>query len=300
MGQLVPWNKSSLEIGDVPVAIISLSDARGRRNTLRKRGFSPELVNNFWPACDMRVVADAELRNYSQYNDIKAIYNRSPIPAELGCLFSHSQIIRWLSEQDIVSQVVIFEDDVIPTTRKSLEVLCKLTEFLEPFARDDKPYVCHLGPRPDQWRSVFTRKIVKKNGFSVSDIDLYELVDKKSSIWRAHAYVISKKAADRYVEMFSKTGFLADDWRLIADRTGSKMILAAPPLFTQDEDVVSTIDPGNNRLLIDQLKSSNQDGYLANGMKILTLGRGVLWILKKALKRFLVVLCRNFYRKKLF
>ncbi|PHR99334.1 MAG: hypothetical protein COA68_08915 [Oceanobacter sp.] len=300
MGKLVPWNKSPLEVDDIPVAIISLGDAGERRQTLIDRGFLPELVNNFWPACDMRGLADSELQNYDQYNDIQEIYNRPPVPAELGCFFSHSEIIRWLSEQDMVSQVVIFEDDVIPATRKSLEVLSELTDFFGVYAKDGNPYICHLGPRLDQWRSAFTRRVINGNDCAIHGNDLFELVDRKTKLWRAHAYIISKEAANRYVELANKTGFLADDWRFISDGSRSKVVTVIPPLFTQDEDVVSTIDPGNKRLLMDQLKLSTDDKSFGNGRSQWMIFGRLFVILKKIFKRSLVIFYRNLYGRKLF
>lgn len=300
MGKLVPCNKTPLEVDDVPVAIISLSDAVKRRETLIDRGFSPELVNNFWPACDMRGLADSELQRYGQYKDIQNIYSRPPLPAELGCFLSHSEIVRWLSEQDIVSQVVVFEDDAIPETSRSLDLLSALTDFWEPFAKDGNPFICHLGPRPDQLRSAFIRKIAKRKAFGVREIDLFELVDSKTKLWRAHAYIISKEAAKHYVELVNKTGFLADDWHFIASGSKSKMFIVTPRLFAQDEDAVSTIDPGNKRFLADQLKLSAADESLFNERRGLVFVRRVVMILKKIIRRSLAIVFRNFYGKKLF
>lgn len=246
MINLVPWNKRPLENGDVPVAIISLPDAIHRRNTLIERGLTPSLVNGFWPACDMRSLPDSELQCYRQYLDIVNLYGRAAISAELGCFFSHSAIIKWLAEQKNVSQVVVFEDDIVPGFSSHLDTLRNLAEAFSEYAGSSEAFICHLGPKSGQWRSAFTRRISKR-GYNIPNLDLFDLVDKKTGLWRAHAYVINKEAARRYTKLAEKSGFLADDWRFIIDQTMSRMILTHPPLFSQDEDIDSTIDPENMR-----------------------------------------------------
>lgn len=249
MIKLVPWNKIPLEHDDVPVAIISLADGGERRQNLINRGFTPALVNDFWPACDMRNLSDSKLRSHKQCSDIELIYGRPPLPAELGCFFSHGAIMKWLANQDEVSQAIVFEDDVIIPEDDSLETLSRISGYFLQFAKLGHPFICHLGPRPEQWSSAFVRRVTRSGYFESSRIGLYELKDKKTRLWRAHAYIISKAAAKSYTELASQTGFLADDWRYISDNTRSKMVLASPPLFTQDEEVKSSIDPDNKRFL---------------------------------------------------
>lgn len=292
MGKLVPWSKSPLEIGDVPVAIISLADAEGRRKTLIDRGFSPELVNGFWPACDMRGVPDSDLRSYSQYNDIKQRYARPPVSAELGCLLSHRAIVKWLSEQDVVSQVIVFEDDVLPATYSSFENLCDLSDSLSKYANAGNPFICHLGPRPEQWKSAIARKVTTTSCSGFSGVDLFELVDKKAGLWRAHAYIISKDAADRYTKYINGAGFLADDWQFIVNKTMSKMILVSPSLFTQDEDVESTIDPENTRVLLNAEIASTKNMTVPDWLSVRSVfQRGV-----RLVKRYVKALVVKFYR----
>lgn len=264
MGKLVSWNKEHLRIGDIPVAIISLTDAKNRREKLVERGFAPELVNGFWPACDMRGLPDSALKPYRQYSDIKRLYGRPPVSAELGCFFSHSSIVEWLSEQTTVSHVVVFEDDVVPVTTSSFEKLSQLATSISQFASSDEPCIFHLGPRTEQWASALTRRI-SKDDFQVPGIELFDFVDRKVGLWRAHAYIINKAAAISYKSIVRETGFLADDWHTIADKTMSRIIVVTPPLFTQDEDVSSTIDPGNKRTLMNGevaslIKSGARDG----------------------------------------
>nr|WP_290701609.1 glycosyltransferase family 25 protein [Halomonas sp. UBA3074] len=261
MANLVPWNKCSLEVGDIPVAIISLEDAQRRRSTLIERGFPSDLVNGFWPACDMRDLPGTELQSYKEYHDIKRIYGRPPVSAELGCLFSHSAIIKWLAKQDVISSVIIFEDDVVPEELNGFEKLIKLAEGLSDFAKLGKPFICHLGPRPEQWKFAFTRRIHKELSFNYEQ-DLFNFVDAEAKLWRAHAYIISKGAAEEYVKVAERTGFLADDWQFIVKQTKSKLIFVNPPLFTQDEQVESTIDPGKEREVTDIRQVSNDSRLL--------------------------------------
>lgn len=248
MAALVPWNKVPAAKGDVPVAVISLPDATGRRAALVQRGIPADFVNGFWPARDMRDVADPELHSYREYHDIKERYGRAPVSAELGCFFSHSAVIRWLAEQDKFSQAVVFEDDVVPESSRCLDALRDLAGALAGPADSGAPFICHLGPRPGDWRGAFTRRI-SIAGSTVPGVNLVDFVDKTAGLWRAHAYIISREAAQRYVEATRRSAFLADDWRFITDQTMSRMILVTPRLFAQDEEADSTIDPERERAL---------------------------------------------------
>lgn len=291
MAKLVPWSKTPLETGDVPVAIISLADAKGRRATLLERGFMPELVNGFWPACDMRGLLDPELQSYRQYHDIIKLYGRAPVPAEIGCFFSHSAIVQWLSEQDKVSQVIVFEDDVVSASFSNFSKLVNLANSLSKLARSGQPFICHLGPRPEQWKSAFTRRISR--GYSkVPGVDLFYFADRKARLWRAHAYIISKGAADRYTKLINRTGFLADDWHFIAGQTMSKMIFTNPPLFIQDGNVESTIDPYNKRVLINGEHFSRMRTGVLEGLTLVRIFRKGVIVFKRLGKYSLA----KFYR----
>lgn len=285
MANLVPWNKCSLEVDDIPVAIISLEVAQSRRSTLIDRGFLSDLVNGFWPACDMRGLPDSELQSYKEYSDVKRIYGRPPVPAEIGCLFSHSAIIKWLSEQSTVSSIIVFEDDVIPAELNVFEKLTELAEDLSGAARAGKPFICHLGPRPEQWKLAYTRN-VHKDFSHTCGLDLHDFVDVKARLWRAHAYIISKAAADRYTEVFKKTGFLADDWKFIMEQTRSKLIFVNPPLFIQDEEVESTIDPEKARDAYDSSKALSSNRR-RNGLT------GTLRVIKRGAKSVCVQIFRS-------
>lgn len=291
MPALVPWNKLPLERGDVPMAIISLPDATRRRAALIERGMPADFVHAFWPARDMRDVPDAELQSCSQYRDIKTRYARRPVSAELGCMFSHGAIIKWLSEQDEASLAVLFEDDVVPASLRSLEALKNLAEALLEPARSGAPFICHLGPRAEQWSSAFTRRVAT-SGSMIPGLGLMELVDRKAGLWRAHAYIISRGAAERYVDLMRRSGFLADDWRFITDQTRSRMLFVNPPLFTQDDAAGSTIDPGNTRVTLNSERDAGNDG----GSRPLAESRHTFQIVGEAFKRFgralLVRFCR--------
>ncbi len=298
MAQLVPWSKSPLVKGDIPVAIISLEDAKARRSALIDRGFPPELVDGFWPACDMRNLSETELQAYSQYHDIEKIYGRLPISAELGCLFSHSEIIKWLSRQDAVSQVIIFEDDVIPNGCNSFQQLCSLAASISDTKKPGQPVICHLGPKPEQWKSSFVRRISRKCK-TFTGLKLFDLIDKRSGLWRAHAYVINKPSAVRYGELADKTGFLADDWRFISEATKSRIVLVDPPLFIQDEEVASTIDPKSTRGLINSVVGSSKKEYHLGAKSFSLFFFRISRLVKRILKVFLARMLRALPPKQL-
>nr|WP_295710033.1 glycosyltransferase family 25 protein [uncultured Halomonas sp.] len=298
MAKLVPWGKLYFEDDDIPVAIISLEEAQSRRSTLIERGFPTDLVNGFWPACDMRGLPDSALHSYKEYFDIKRIYGRPPVSAELGCLFSHTAIIKWLAEQDVVSSVIIFEDDVVLDESNGFEGLTQLAEGLSGFAKSGKPYICHLGLKKEQWKFALTRKILTE--FSLRhEQDLFNLVDSKSKIWRAHAYIISKRAAKQYLEMVDKTGFLADDWKFIISQTSAKFIFVTPPMFTQDEEVVSTIDPNKERELVNSQQAHNGNN-VSKSTDFRKNVNNALKAIKRSLKTFAFRCFRTLPGKKLY
>jgi len=299
MGKLVPWSKSPLEIGDVPVAIISLADAEGRRKTLIDRGFSPELVNGFWPACDMRGTPDSDLQSHSQYHDIKELYGRPPISAELGCFFSHSAIVEWLSVQESVSQVVVFEDDVVPEMARSLDSLIEVAGALSVPEESGMPLICHLGPRAEQCRAALARR-VSVSGHEGLGIEILDLIDKKARLWRAHAYIINKAAAKKYTELAKGSGFLADDWRFIADQTQSKLVFLNPPFFSQDEEVESTIDPSNKRLGWNSPIRSNLSLNFDALLKSKYIYRKILSKLARIFRLSFAIIFRALPRKKIY
>jgi hypothetical protein len=72
---------------------------------------------------------------------------------------------------------------------------------------------------------------------------LFEHVDPDRTLWRAHAYLISRGAAERSRVRESRIATLADDW---GARLRLKLIDALfytrPVLLAQDEDMRSTID----------------------------------------------------------
>ncbi|MBA6414061.1 glycosyltransferase family 25 protein [Parahaliea sp. F7430] len=232
MVNLVPWTKSNLKVDDVPVAIVSLDDASNRRSTLIKRGFDSELVEYYWPACDMRNISACDLRTRKEYFDFKNTYKRPPIPAELGCFFSHSQIIKWFTKQNSPSQLIIFEDDVIPSNPRAFKQLADLASCLSEAAYSGHTYILHLGVRPEQLKLPLLRRISKKT-INVPGLQLFDLADKTSEIWRSHAYIISKSAAIKYQDVTHDTVILADDWRFIMNTTKCKLLIAQPALFTQ-------------------------------------------------------------------
>lgn len=263
--KFVAWNGSHSQHGDVPLVFISLEDAVDRRNALIRRGFPPGLVASYWPAFDMRHSTQEQLQSQPEAKDMTGRYGRRPLGSEVGCFISHREVIRWFAKQSKYSQIVVFEDDAIPAFDDSFDLLANLSDSLKPHADSGKSFICHLGPRPEQWETALVRRITKKS-ISVRGLEVLELVGKRTIIWRAHSYIISKAAADKYVSLTSKSAFLADDWRLIMDSTKSKMFLAHPRLFVQDEIIKSSIDPDNARTsLIAEARSTNASKKVSQG-----------------------------------
>jgi hypothetical protein len=208
-------------------------------------------------------------------------------------------VIRWLSEQDRFSQVVVFEDDVLPESCRYLEALRDLAEVLAEPANLGAPFICHLGPRPEQLRTAFARRI-STAGSNVSGVKLMDLVDKKARLWRAHAYIISREAAQRYVDLVGRSAFLADDWRFITDETMSRMVVVTPCLFAQDEEVDSTMDPERKRVLGDSERGSAKSVGVMGSLDSQHVPQSRRRVLERYWRAILVRFCRALPGKSLY
>ncbi|WP_155774046.1 hypothetical protein [Rhodovulum sp. MB263] len=66
----------------IPVALISLDDATGRRDHLRQAGFPPDLVGGYWPASDLRKADEAELAGSRIWTTLPGRSGAGPFPAK--------------------------------------------------------------------------------------------------------------------------------------------------------------------------------------------------------------------------
>ncbi|GAA0789785.1 glycosyltransferase family 25 protein [Marinobacterium sediminicola] len=245
MCRFVSWKRAQNGECEIPVAIISLAGARDRRNILLEKKFPSEWVEDYWPASDMRYIPFEELNSSDLYIKMKEFYSRDILPGEIGCLQSHAKVIEWFFKETESPLLMILEDDVTSSEAYKDGCLEKIAPFLYEEAIKGGAFICHLGPRGNQWKKAASEKIftVRHHKYKIS---FHKHVDKKRSLWLAHAYIISREAAKRYIRCFDQ-GFLADDWGRIKEICKMDITYVVPGLFYQEGDIESSIDPDNKR-----------------------------------------------------
>lgn len=247
MSEQLPLFKPPFLTEEVPVLLISLSDQQERRETMLSRGVPREWIISTFPAVDKRGAEVEELRQATLAPEFSVRYCRPPVAGEIGCAMSHRQAALWLaaSEYDLA---LVLEDDVVPRG-SGWETQCiEIARALLPYARRNAAFVCLLGARPDQTNAALHRPVLW-NGQGPDSPQLFEHVDPDRTLWRTHAYLISRGAAERSRAHEVRLLTLADDWgaRL---RLGmiDELFYTRPTLFTQDEKTTSNIAPRQDRL----------------------------------------------------
>lgn len=246
MKDLSSWKASMQDKNSVPLAIISLPEAETRRDALIVDGFPADWVVNYWPATDMRSAEQADLEELDMYRRIKQKYGRVILPGEIGCLLSHMAAIKWFYEESAADFLVVFEDDILPTRPDFVGKLSELVTFFSKSELKEKAFICHLGPRPTQWKSSFSRKIFSAV-FADSEMAIYQHIDNQRGLWRAHAYIVSREAAARYSSHSYSVDFLADDWLKIKKKLAIDLLFVAPRIFSQNTTFGSMIDEQGQR-----------------------------------------------------
>jgi hypothetical protein len=242
-------------IHGVPVIVISLEDQETRRELMLERGLPEAWVKNYFPAIDMRGV---EKEQYAADNEelfvVSLGSNRNFLGAELGCAMSHRQAAAWFAASGHYMALVL-EDDVLPQGSDWLSQAIATADALVPYARDGAAFVCLLGARSDQTDAALRRRVTW-SGAVPEGPQLFEHVDPERKLWRAHAYFISRGAAERSRDKETRILTLADDWGA-RRKLGliDALFYTQPTLMAQDDDGPSTIDPQQHRQRVSRLPS---------------------------------------------
>jgi len=225
------------EDAPVAVAILSLDDCLERRSNLISRGLPIDWVENYWPAADLRRYSTANIVPFFNAKAAWDQYHRNWRSSEVGCAFSHrSAMLSFLSTS--AQLLLVLEDDVIPTTEVILPALNRLIRPL--LQARPQPLLCHLGPKPEHIGPSDLRPLQTTE--TVGKVPLKVHQNRNRPLWRAHAYLISRKSARRSLALETNGLYLlADDWqsRRMAGVLGL-ILVADPPLFLQDNQCPST------------------------------------------------------------
>jgi hypothetical protein len=146
---------------------------------------------------------------------------------------------------------LVLEDDVIPESDQWLYQLEAVSEALLHHACSGAAFICHLGARSDQIDAAIKREVLWSEGIAPEAMPRVFLhADPGRNLWRAHAYLISRAAAERGIKREKKIRTLADDWeRRRRLRLYDELLFTQPTLFGQDEQTISTIDPKRERAI---------------------------------------------------
>lgn len=228
----------------IPVALISLPDQVERRTLLLERGIPEPWVANYFHAADLRRVTIADLPGYADVRRIEAVNNRPLRPAEIGCSISHRAVQRWLLTTNS-NMALVLEDDVVPDDPAFVDRIVEISDRLLPHAKTGAAFVCLLGARADQVDMSWIRPVSRRSTRQ-RESGLLLHADPVRSLWRAHAYLVSRGAARRQDRIESKVLTLADAWN---ERRHlglvDEVFFACPRILRQDEDIPSTIRPAD-------------------------------------------------------
>ncbi|OJY88559.1 MAG: hypothetical protein BGP25_02575 [Lysobacterales bacterium 63-13] len=228
----------------VPVAVISLADMTGRRDNLLLGNVPAAWVECYFPAVDMRRAERRECDGVTDCTRILADYGREFSPGEIGCALSHHLVYRQFldSPHDLA---LVLEDDSLPCNN-GIEQVAQLGASLLAAARDGKSFVCNIG-LPELYTQDHIVRAVDLQSFAAEQVRLFEHVDPRFSLWRANAYLISRRAARNIVNREKRVSVLADDWsRRRAVGSVKHLLFPAKPFFFQDQTLGSTIEEGRS------------------------------------------------------
>lgn len=248
--------RSAYLLPRVPVFLISLPDQENRRAVLLERGIPPEWVAASFQAVDKRGADIETLRQTALDEKFVESAGCLPLAGEIGCALSHREVALWLASSTY-DLALVLEDDVVPRGLDWQRLSVEAARSLLPHARSGAAFVCLLGARPDQADTALHRSVTWR-GSPPRGVQLFEHVDPERTLWRAHAYLISRGAAKRTRTQERFVTTLADDWGArLRLKLIDELYYTRPVMITQDEVCVSTIDPDQGRLPV-RRKSRNR------------------------------------------
>lgn len=167
---------------------INLADARDRREQTTSECGKYGLEVEFIEAVNGKALADDTLRELV-FEPAREALTRG----EIGCALSHLKVYEKLV-QDGFDKALILEDDVI-------------------MASDPRPFIeateSASAERPDLFLITPFKKYLADRGIRIGGVDFYPMVTANC----AHAYVITRKAAQNLLGALRPIHTAADDWK---------------------------------------------------------------------------------------
>jgi len=239
---LIPAKKCAPISPNLPVALISLPEDSDRRLVLRSRGVPESWLANFWPGVDLRCSQPEDLSQIADSERITAQIGRRVRPGELGCAAAHRSVATWLAKSEH-QMALVLEDDIDFDKARFLDAVKSISDALIGHASSGSAFICHLGPPKKQITNLIKRRVVSQKHDSLSEkFGIFLHTDPINKIWRTHAYIISRSAAERQLALEPRIMTLADDWVARRDLgLIDEIFFITPALVKQDEETPSTI-----------------------------------------------------------
>lgn len=203
------------------VFVISLKSDEARREKLKER-FKNYGEFKLVEATDGRAMSAKEYYGYA-LPSLEA-YGRLLSPSEVGCSLSHARAYEEFLKSD-ASFALILEDDVIGDESG-------IKKAFETAARMDagSALICGAQDGLEGRFSAFGKKL---------DEDFW-LVSKRSygTIYRAAAYVLDRRAAEKILQTHKKALCVADFWQILLLKNGLKMYFS--DIFAHPTDLAGS------------------------------------------------------------
>lgn len=238
---------ADIPLGDrsaLPVAIISIISAFERREVLLENKIPADWVKKFFPAIDFRGMELDDVHAQTDKDYFFRRYGGLLSPAQVGCARSHYEVARWL-EESRHDMILVLEDDVIPLGGDFLNRVWEVADQFRPKAKEGVNFIVHLGVS-DRWHQKVThRKLVLPKHLQ-SRYFLY--TDISAGLWYAHAYILSRAAAESILCKERKLKSNVDDW-LFRRQLGiiDYIFYCQPCIFGQNQSLASTLELGRHR-----------------------------------------------------
>ena len=203
------------------VFVISLKSDEARREKLKER-FKNYGEFKLVEAVGGRTMSAKEYYGYA-LPSLEA-YGRLLSPSEVGCSLSHARVYEEFLKSD-AKFALILEDDVIGDEsgiKKAFETTAKMDE--------GSALICGAQDGLDGRFSAFGKKL---------DEDFW-LVSKRSygTIYRAAAYVLDRRAAEKILQTHKKALCVADFWQILLLKNGLKMYFS--DIFAHPTDLAGS------------------------------------------------------------
>lgn len=203
------------------VFVISLKSDEARREKLKER-FKNYGEFKLVEATDGRAMSAKEYYGYA-LPSLEA-YGRLLSPSEVGCSLSHARAYEEFLKSD-ARFALILEDDVIGDEsgiKKAFETAAKMDA--------GSALVCGAQDGLEGRFSAFGKKL---------DEDFW-LVSKRSygTIYRAAAYVLDRRAAEKILQTHKKALCVADFWQILLLKNGLKMYFS--DIFAHPTDLAGS------------------------------------------------------------